>query len=136
MISDDTKKQIGCMINKQYKDDVELALCCRSCCKNTADVMETLCHVIVGLSAIVAFAAGLWDMKILTYVAGIMNIVSIVLSKFAGYNTSESKQYTIEINKITTQIGVGQIVDISDDPSGIAVVNTVSQVNNVANVTI
>lgn len=116
-ITNETKATINAKINEQYIDDVELALFCRSCCKNTADIMDTLCHVIVGISAIISFAAGSWDIKYLTFIAGMLNVISIVLAKLSAYNTSESKQYTVELNKITHQIGSGTIVDISDDPS-------------------
>lgn len=115
-ITDEAKKTIITNINKQYVDDVDTALFCRSCCKNTADILDSLCHVIVGLSAVISFAAGSWDIKILTFVAGILNVISIVIAKLSSYSSSESKQYTAEINKITPQLGIVNIIDISDDP--------------------
>ncbi len=104
------------LINKQNVDDVKSGLKCRGCCKCTGDVCEFLGHILIGVAAIISFAAGIWDLNYLAYISGGLSIGSMSLIKFSAYATKESRERTQEINKILTSVQVQtRIPDISTD---------------------
>jgi hypothetical protein len=110
-----TKQHIVEKINDQYYRDIELGLIGRSGWKTTGDVSETLGYIFLGISTMVSFSAGFFDIRMLSFVAGCVGIFSSLLFKFALYAMAQSKERTDEVNKILMKIGIEKIVDISPD---------------------
>jgi len=112
-MDDARKQQIIDMINDRYFEDIELGLMGRSGWKTTSDISETLGFVFLGISTMISFSAGFFNIMVLSFVAGCVGICSASLFKFASYAMAQSKERTDEINKILVKIGIDKVVDIS-----------------------
>jgi hypothetical protein len=126
------------MVNAMYVDDMKTTLFCRCCCKNAADVTETLGHILIAAGAIVSFAAGVWDLSYLSYISGGISVASMSLLKFSSYSMKESKERTMQVNKLLTSLGLKEIPDITFDSTAMDIVNVgeigeISNINNTNN---
>jgi len=110
------KNMIINMIDEQNYSDIEKGLYERSCWKTTGDITATLGHITTGCAAIIAFAAGSFNIWWLPFVAGCLSTLSILLLKFSDYSMHESKDSTDETNRLLTKMGLDTIVDISNVP--------------------
>uniref|UniRef100_A0A6C0C6C0 Uncharacterized protein n=1 Tax=viral metagenome TaxID=1070528 RepID=A0A6C0C6C0_9ZZZZ len=110
-----TKQHIVEKINDRYYKDIELGLMGRSGWKTTGDISETLGYIFLGVSTMISFSAGFFDIRMLSFVAGCVGIFSSLLFKFALYSMAQSKERTDEVNKILMKIGIEKVVDISPD---------------------
>jgi len=110
-----TKNKIVEMINNRYYSDIEIGLNGRSCWKITGDVSETLGYLCIGASTIVSFSAGFFNIRILSFIAGGIGVLSGLLLKFSLYSMAQSKERTEEINRILTKLNIDTVVDISCD---------------------
>ena len=108
-----TKTKIIELINEHYFNDIEWGLRGRSYWKTAGDICETLGYLCIGISAILAFSAGFFDIRFLSYIAGCVGTASGLLLKFSLYSMGESKERTDEINKILKKVGLDEVVDIS-----------------------
>jgi len=109
------REEIIDMIDEQNFYDVELGLFGRSCWKITGDVTETLAHIAIGCAAIIAFAAGFFNISWLSFLAGCFSTGSVILLKFSSYSMHESKERTTETNRILSKMRLDTVVDIAID---------------------
>lgn len=107
--------EINKMIDEDYLSNVKLGLSSRSCWKFTGDCTETLGHISIGVSAIIAFAAGFFGIGFLSFIAGCFSTGAILLLKFSSYSMGESKERTTEINRILSKLNIDELVDIAID---------------------
>jgi len=104
------------LIATNYLSDVENMIDGRSRWKRIGDVTETVSKVSTGLTSILAFAAGFFGYTVLSFIAGCFGTISLVLLQFSSYAMNESKEYTNEVNRILSQLGIEEVVDIASDP--------------------
>lgn len=102
------------LINKRYNEDIRLGLWSRSAWRVAADISETVGYIFLGITSIISFSSGFFDIRVLSYVAGSVGILSGLLLKFAIYAMAQSKERTSMVNKILADININPIVDISD----------------------
>ncbi|XWV25557.1 hypothetical protein QJ856_gp0197 [Tupanvirus deep ocean] len=123
------------LVEKTYFDDVKYNIKSKSRWKITGDVTEALSHILTGVAAVLAFAAGFFDYKELSFVAGCLGTISIVLLQFSSYATKESKERTQQVNRILDRLGIDEIADITiDSANGYALlVKNTEPVNNNTN---
>jgi hypothetical protein len=114
------KASIGKLIDESNYSDVKMGLVGRSCFKVTADICETIGHLLVGVAAVISFAAGSFNLSYLSFVAGAVSVIAVSLLKFSSFAMAESKSQTTEINKILATLSMSPVVDISSDPIEIA----------------
>jgi len=116
------RKEVCTNINKMIDDDyhagVKRGLAERSCWKTTGDVTETFGHIFIGCSAIIAFAAGFFNIAYLSFIAGSLSTGAILLLKFSSYSMKESKERTDETNRILNKLNIDELVDIAIDSAG------------------
>lgn len=103
------------LIEKTYYDDVQYHLNSKSRWKTIGDICETLSHVCTGVSAVLSFSAGVFDNKILAFIAGCLGTSSLVLLKFSSYATRESKERTDQVNILLSDLGISKISDLAID---------------------
>ncbi len=117
-MSDLAKVIITKMIEESDVENIRHNLRARTWWNITSNVCETTGHLLIGISAGVAFAAGVWNLQYLSYIAGATNLASMSLIKFSSYAVAESKERTQETNTILTSMKLGSIPDITfDKPS-------------------
>lgn len=105
-------------ISEQNYSDIKRGLFGRSCWKITGDITETIAHICIGASSIIAFASGFFGISYLAFISGSLSTASVLLLKLSSYSMRESKERTEEINRILTKLGLDTIVDISIDSAG------------------
>lgn len=106
------------LVEKNYYDDVKSNLASKSRWKTIGDLSEAFSHILTGISAVLAFAAGFFDHKILSFVAGCLATGSLVLLQFSSYSMKESKERTDQVNKILDKLGIEEIANITVDSTG------------------
>ena len=85
--------------------------------KIAGDVCETIGKIMIAISAVVAFAAGIWNLNYLSFIAGSLNVAGSSLFILASYLMKESSDQTQELNRILTSLNIANVVDISQDPN-------------------
>lgn len=105
------------LIEPQYYSDIKSNLRGKTCWKDTGDVTETIAHVLIGVSAILSFASGSFDNMILAFVAGCVSVGSGALLLFSKYSMHESKERTIQVNRLLKKLGMDEIENIIVSPN-------------------
>lgn len=100
-------------INKQYYDTVNYNMFTNRCWNVTSNLTEALGNILIGLSAILAFATGFFDIMLLSFISGCLATIAMVLLKFSSYSKNESSERLAKINKILEELGIEDIVDVN-----------------------
>ena len=103
------------LIEKTYYDDLKDNLSSKSRWKTIGDVTEAFAHLFMGISAILAFAAGSFNLTLLSFISGCVATTSLVLLRFSSYCMKESTERTTQVNKILHKLGIEEIADITVD---------------------
>lgn len=105
------------LINPSYYDDVEYNIYGKSQCKLLGDVFEAIAQISIGVCTILTFAAGVYNINTLSFVAGAIGVVSLVFFRLSSYAMRESKERTEQINRILEKLKMDTIPDIVIDSS-------------------
>ncbi len=103
------------LIEKTYYNDVKRNLRERCLCKCVGDISEALAHILSGVSIVLSFAAGFFNLYILSFLAGCFGTISMILLACSSYSMKESKERTEEINIILDRLGINDIPNIAID---------------------
>lgn len=115
----DLKNRIQTLIESSYYSETAKNLIDRVSWKYVGDVVCTFGQVFTGISAILAFAAGFFDIAILSFVAGCFSTVAIIFTQFSNYSMKQSNDLTDEVNRILTALDIPNVVNIT--PSTITI---------------
>lgn len=88
------------------KKDIQDAVNGRLFWRKTGNIIEGIAHVLVGISAIVAFSAGFYEHKWLTFLTACLNVVCVVMLRFSTYSIKESTERNKILSNILTSIGL------------------------------
>ena len=116
-LTDKIRKEL---IDISYYDDVKYNIESKSRWKFFGDMTEALAQLLTGASAILAFAAGAFDNKILSFVAGALGVGSLVLMRLSSYSMKESNERTVQVNRLLDKINVNEIPDIVINSTDVA----------------
>jgi hypothetical protein len=104
-----------------YKNEVRSVLRWRGVWKKFGDSCEAISKGLTGVSAVLAFAASaIRDTKtadILSFSAGSVGTIGLVLLTYSNYAIKESRERTQELNSILERIGVTPMPDIATQES-------------------
>lgn len=100
------------ILERNYYNDVNYNIRCKSICKFTADISENLAYLSIGLSSIFSFASGFFDNIYLAFISGLFGVLSLSLLKFSSYSMKESRERTTQVNIILKRLGIEEIPDI------------------------
>jgi hypothetical protein len=103
------------LVAPSYYFDVKYNIRSKTRWKIASDVIEFFAQILVGASTILAFSAGYFDDKILSFIAGAIGTLALVMLRFAVYAMNESKERTIQVNKLLEKLGIEKIPDITSD---------------------
>lgn len=100
------------LVDVLYYNDIKYNTRCKSLCKCFADSMEIVAHGLTGAASIIAFAAGVYDYQVLSFVSGSLSIGSLVLLKLSSYALKESGERTAEVNILLNKLGITEIPNV------------------------
>lgn len=101
------------LVEKNYYNDVDYNINSKSRWKRISDINDTLAHIMTGLAAIMAFAAGFFNYRILSFISGCLATLSLVFLQFASFAMKESKERTQQVNILLEQLSIDKIPDIT-----------------------
>ena len=115
VISTDLHKKIQEKINVTYEKDVDDNISARYTCRKTGHILEVVSQILSLGSTILAFSAGFYDNKMLSFIAGCLGSLSLATLKTSAFALNESKERTASLNKLLTQLNLGTIPEIVED---------------------
>lgn len=116
VITQDTREFIDNLLNYSYKTDIQDTVYGRFSWRKWANFYEGASKVLSGVATVVAFAAGAYDDKALSFSAGTIGTASLVCMTLASYAAKESKERTEQLNTTLDHIGVPSVPDLSHLP--------------------
>lgn len=88
------------LIEPSYYSDVNETLKGRKCWRISGHVFESLSKILLACSGVLSFAAGVYDDKILSFVAGTLSTVSLATFQFSLYSMKMHKKNSFELNQL------------------------------------
>lgn len=92
------------LINPSIVVDIETLLKAREKWRITANTTETVGHVLMAASTVLAFASGVFKNEYLSFTAGCVNIISLTLLNFSYFAEKESKKRNDSLNGILSRV--------------------------------
>ena len=111
---DFTDKITQDIIEKTYYRDLNYNINSKFRWKAIGDVMEALSFIFIGIGVVLAFSAGYFDNSVLSFVAGCVETMGIVLKQFSSYSHKESVERTKQVNTLLTELGLDNVVNVID----------------------
>lgn len=109
-VSDELKiKIIQNLIEPSYYSDVVETLHGRKCWRLSGHTFESMSKIILAVSGVLSFAAGVYDDKILSFVAGTLSTVSLATFQFSLYAFKQHKKNTLELNMLLNKLDIDTI---------------------------
>lgn len=68
--------------------------------QRVSTVSETLSQIFMCIATILSFSSGIYSYQILSFLAGVSNIISLLLLLFSNYSDKKSRQCIVELEKI------------------------------------
>jgi hypothetical protein len=96
--SDDTRRAVAEIVGPAYVRDVRDLSDGRYAWRKAHNACEAASKVLSGCSTVVAFAAGAYESKSLSFVAGCLGTGALVVMLFASYAARESTERTRHLN--------------------------------------
>lgn len=108
------------LLDSMYYRDVKYNLKSRFRWKFIGDLTEALSHVFTGVATILAFASGFFGIDLLAFLSGCFGAISLVILQFSSYAVKESRERTIQVNRVLRKLGMEEIADITIDSTGVS----------------
>lgn len=115
-VSAGTRDAILAIVEPAYIRDVAATVKSRFAWRRTGDVCEATSKALSGLASILAFAAGAYDNKEISFAAGCVGTVSLTFMIFASYSSREAKERTEQLNTVLRHVGVENLPTIETEP--------------------
>lgn len=107
-----TREYIEGLINYSYKRDVADTVYGRFAWRKLSNAGESASRVLAGGSTVVAFAAGVYGIDSLSFVAGALGTLGLVCMTLSGYAARESRERTDQLNAVLEHVGVAAVPDL------------------------
>jgi len=102
-------------INNTYKNDIQESLLARKKCRKAGHCLEIISQIFCVASTILAFGAGFYDNKILSFIAGGLGTLALATLKSAAFSLKESKERTASINMILKNLNLQTLPEIVEN---------------------
>jgi len=103
-------------VEPSYVKDVKDSLNLRKYFRRFGLAFEILSKIFVGFTSILSFSSGIYDDRILSFVAGTTSVISLVFLQFSSHSYKESKKSTEDLNRILQKLNIEGVIDISKNP--------------------
>ena len=101
------------ILEPSYYQDVKEYVEERKSWRHIGSYFGTISKILVGLSGVSSFASGTYKDENFSFIAGCISVISLVCLQFSSYALKESKQKTIELNKILSKLNISNVPDTS-----------------------
>lgn len=91
--------------------------------KIVCNVTEISGHICTAIATVLAFSSGVYSYEVLSYLAGCINIISLVLLRFSSYAEKESRNRNERLNAIYVKLNI---------PSSTGTLHTIRNNNNIS----
>ncbi len=103
------------IIEKSYYSDIKYNIMGKTAWKITGDACETIAYLLICISGILSFAAGFYEQRVLSFIAGCFAVSSPLLFKLSSRAMKESQERTEQVNRLLKALGIDEIPDIVID---------------------
>lgn len=97
------------LIEPSYITDVNETLKGRKCWRVSGHVFESASKILLAVSGVLSFAAGVYDDKILSFVAGTLSTVSLATFQFSLYSFKMHKKNSLELNQLLDKLDIDTV---------------------------
>ena len=97
------------LVEPSYYNDVKETIKGRSCWRISGHVFETLSKIFLAVSGVLSFAAGVYDDKLLSFVAGTLSTVSLATFQLSSYSFKQNKKNTLELNQLLEKLDIEEV---------------------------
>tara|TARA_A100001015_G_C15005384_1_gene720406 strand:+ start:516 stop:914 length:399 start_codon:yes stop_codon:yes gene_type:complete len=112
LMNNDMKHMIMERIRQSYEKDINENLESRSRCRKLGNSLQTLSQFISVGATIMAFSAGFYDDKMLSFISGCLGSLSLAFLKTSDYALNESRERTESLNIILKKLNIDTIPDV------------------------
>ena len=94
------------LIEPSYYGDVNETIKGRKCWRVSGHVFESMSKILLAASGVISFAAGVYDDKMLSFVAGTLSTISLATFQFSLYSFKQHKKNSMELNLLLEKINI------------------------------
>lgn len=94
------------LIEPSYFSDVNETLKGRKCWRISGHIFESMSKILLAVSGVLSFAAGVYDDKILSFTAGTLSTISLATFQFSLYSFKQNKKNTYELNQLLSTLDI------------------------------
>jgi len=94
------------LVEPSYFIDVNETIKGRKCWRISGHVFESLSKILLAVSGVISFAAGVYDDKLLSFIAGTLSTVSLATFQFSLYSLRMHKKNSLELNQLLDKLNI------------------------------
>jgi len=121
------------LVEPSYYNDVKETLKGRSCWRISGHVFETLSKIFLAVAGVLSFSAGVYDDKLLSFIAGTFSTVSLATFQLSSYSFKQNKKNTLELNQLLTKLDIEEIPVFDNNSADIMMRGKVEEDDNKEN---
>jgi hypothetical protein len=100
------EKILSSLVEPSYYTDVNETIKGRKCWRVSGHVFESMSKILLAISSVLSFAAGVYDDKILSFVAGTLSTASLACFQFSLYSVKMHKKNSLELNQLLDKLDI------------------------------
>lgn len=100
------EKILTTLVEPSYYTDVNETIRGRKCWRVSGHVFESFSKILLAVSSVLSFAAGVYDDKILSFVAGTLSTTSLACFQFSLYSMRMHKKNSLELNQLLEKLNI------------------------------
>lgn len=104
------------VIAPDFEDEVRDVALWRHRWRKISNWVEGIAHVMLGAASILAFSAGFFDNKYLTYASACSSTVCLALLRFSAYANNESVERNTVLTRLLKTVGIAPMPDPGAPP--------------------
>lgn len=108
-----TREYIENLVSYSYKRDVADTVYGRFSWRKWSNAGEAAAKVLAGAATVMAFAAGVYSVDSLSFVAGSLGTAGLVCMTLSAYAARESRERTDQLNAVLEHVGVAGVPDLA-----------------------
>lgn len=116
--SDIGRKVFASLVAPDYEREISTVINSRHRWARIANISEGSAQVLLGISAILAFAAGFFTTQYLSFASASCSTVCLVLMRYAAYASGESTERHAILNRLLVNVGIAPTPGITSPIDG------------------
>jgi len=103
------EKILATLVEPSYYTDVNETIKGRKCWRVSGHVFESMSKIFLAVASVLSFAAGVYDDKILSFVAGTLSTTSLACFQFSLYSIKMHKKNSYELNQLLDKLNIDTV---------------------------